>query len=197
MRPTREWAWLAFTRPPRLAFTRGRPRFAFTRGPARLAPVALALALAGCGTSGYGTVNRHELVLIPTAPTAAGARRAGAALICGARAEARRLRHALRLERPRTDSPSAQIAVANTVTAEKPGGVLIVPVARNATLAPILSMSRAGIRVVRLSLPHDPGAAASEGARGVAAVVGAIDGNRAPTGVPGAVTLLAQCASAP
>lgn len=152
-----------------------------------LAALLAALALVGCGTSGYGTVNAHQLVLIPTAlPATAAARRAAAALACGARAEAHRLHHALRVARPRAASASSQIAVANAVTADKPGGILIVPAADNAMLAPILSMRRAGIHVAKLPAPREPGAATAEGARAVARLVKA----------PAAVNLLAPCASA-
>jgi len=155
-----------------------------------------ALVLAGCGTSGYGTVDAHQLVLIPTArPASAAAARADAALVCGARAEARRLHHAFRIARPRTGSASSQIAVANAVTAEKPGGVLIVPADRNAMLAPILSLRRAGIKVALLSPPSAPAAAAAEGARAVAAVVWAMRPHRRVRAAP-AATLLAPCASA-
>jgi ribose transport system substrate-binding protein len=169
--------------------------------PVRTETVLLALLaaplLAGCGTSGYGTVDTQQLVLIPTArPAAARARQADTALVCGARAEARRLHRGLRVERPQADSPSAQIAVVNAVTAEKPGGVLIAPVARNAMLAPILSMRRAGIRVIRVSPPDDPRTAASEGARDVAAAVRAIQGHGHGAGISAAVSLLAPCASA-
>lgn len=163
--------------------------------PRTTAALAAALALSGCGTSGYGTVDPHQLVLIPTArPAGAAARRADAALVCGARVQARRLHHALRVARPRTGSASSQIAVVNAVTADKPGGVLIVPAAGNAMLAPILSMRRAGIRVARLSPPR-PDRAATEGARAVAAVVRAIGPRRRGAPAPTAASLLAPCAS--
>jgi ABC-type sugar transport system substrate-binding protein len=137
-------------------------------------------------------------VLIPTAlPAPAAARQADAARVCGARAEARRLHHALRVARPRTPTPSAQIAVANAVTAVKPGGVLIVPVARNAMLAPILSLRRAGIRVVRLSPSSDPRTAAAEGAHAVIDVVAAIERHNLRAGITSASSLLAPCASVP
>lgn len=162
---------------------------------AALATLA-ALVLAGCGTSGYGTVDTHQLVLIPTArPTSAAAERAEAALVCGARAEARRLHHAFKIARPHTGSASSQIAVTDAVTAEKPGGVLIVPADRNAMLAPILSLRRAGIKVARLAPPRAPATAAAEGARAVAAVVRAMRPHRRGPGAP-AATLLAPCASA-
>jgi len=163
----------------------------------RAAPALLAaLALTGCGTSGYGTVDTHQLVLIPSAPPAsAAARRAQDALVCGARAEARRLHRALQVTRPRAASASAQITVADAVTADKPGGVLIVPAARNAMLAPILSMRRAGIKVARLRPPGRSGVAAAAGARAVARVVGAIDGHALDEGAGSGVTLLASCAS--
>jgi ABC-type sugar transport system substrate-binding protein len=150
------------------------------RPPAAVTLAALAaLALAGCGRSGYGTVDTHQLVLIPTArPASAMAQRADAQLICGARAEAAALHRAFAVQRPRTGSASAQIAVANAVTADKPGGVLIVPVAPNPMLAPILSMRRAGIKVVRLTAPRDPTTSATAGARAVSAAVRAIGGRR-------------------
>lgn len=151
------------------------------RRPAHLAAVAAAattaaLTLTACGRSGYGTVNTHQLVLIPTAlPASPAAQRADAQLICAARAEAHALHHSLTVARPRNGSPSAQIAVANRVTAEKPGGVLIVPVAANPMLAPILSMRRAGIKVVRLPTPIAPHTAAAQGARAVVRAVSAIE----------------------
>jgi hypothetical protein len=161
------------------------------------AAVIATLALGGCGTSGYGTVDAHQVVLIPTAgPATVAARRADAALVCGARAQARRLHRALRVARPRSDTASSQILVADAVTADKPGGVLIVPAAGNAMLAPILSMRRAGIKVARISPPGDPPAAAGEGARAVAAVVRAMRTHRRGTGVAAAPNLLARCASA-
>ncbi|HTU31471.1 MAG TPA: hypothetical protein VMF07_18920 [Solirubrobacteraceae bacterium] len=154
--------------------TRTRTR---TRRP-HLAATALtltALALTACGRSGYGTVDTHQLVLIPSAvPTSPAAQRADAQLICGARLEAHTLHRVLTVARPRNGSAPDQIAVANQVTADKPGGVLIVPVARNAMLAPILSMRRAGIKVVRLAAPRSPHAAA-QGARAVAQAVDAIE----------------------
>ncbi|HLI60818.1 MAG TPA: hypothetical protein VKV21_14250 [Solirubrobacteraceae bacterium] len=165
----------------------------------RSAPVGLLLAallLAGCGRSGYGTVDAHQLVLIPTArPATAAAARADAALVCGARMEARRLHHALRVARPRNGSASSQIAVTNAVTADKPGGVLIVPVARNPMLAPILSLRRAGITVARLATPRTPARAAAEGARAVRAVVLAMRPDRRADQVARG-SLLAPCASA-
>ena len=140
--------------------------------PRTAAALLAALSLAGCGRSGYGTVDAHQLVLITTAlPTSATARAAEEALACGARAEARRLHRALTVQRPRTSSASAQIALADSVTADKPGGIVIVPVAANPMLAPILSMRGAGIKVVRLSAPGDPGTAATRGARAVARAV--------------------------
>ena len=183
---------------PRLAAALAFAAVALAARAATVAPAAAvalaALALAGCGRSGYGTVDAHQLVLIPPAqPASAAARRADAQLVCGARVEARRLHHAFTVQRPRTGSASAQIAVANAVTADKPGGVLIVPVAPNPMLAPILSMRRAGIRVVRLSVPRDPAAAAARGARAVGAVVRAIDGRSTTPRRP--VTLFDRCKS--
>jgi ABC-type sugar transport system substrate-binding protein len=169
-----------------------RPRLAAALPLAALA----ALTLTACGRSGYGTVNAHRLVLIPTAlPTSPAARRADAELACGARTEAHLLHHALTVARPRDHSPSAQIAVANQVTAKKPGGVLIVPVAANPMLAPILSMRRAGIKVMRLPAPRDPRTAAGTGARGVAWAVSAIEGHSDETANSEPVRLLDRCES--
>jgi ABC-type sugar transport system substrate-binding protein len=172
---------------PRPARPRLRPRLA-----AAAALALAALALAACGRSGYGTVDTHQLVLIPTAPPASAAgRHADAQLICAARAEARALHHTLTVARPRNGSASAQITVANQVTADKPGGVLIVPVAANPMLAPILSMRRAGIEVVRLDGPVAPRTAAAQGARAVVRAVSAIEhvdiqdnGNSRPFSLP-------------
>lgn len=164
--------------------------------PAALALPLTALVLTACGRSGYGTVNTHQLVLIPTAlPTSPAAERGDARLICAARAEARALHHALTVARPRNASASAQIAVANQVTATKPGGVLIVPVAPNPMLAPILSMRRAGIKVLRLSLPRDPRTAAGVGAHAVARTVSAIEGRSDVTANDEPVSLLDRCES--
>jgi hypothetical protein len=173
-----------------------------TMRPARLTvavPVALslaALALTACGRSGYGTVDTHQLVLIPTAlPASAAARRTDAQLICGARAEARALHHALTVARPRNASASAQIAVANQVTATKPGGVLIAPVGPNPMLAPILSMRRAGIKVVRLAPARTPSAVA-QGARAIAWAVDAIEHRENQNaGNNRAISLLDRCES--
>ncbi len=159
------------------------------------AVILAALVLAGCGRSGYGTVDTHQLVLVATArPASSPARLAQDALACGARAEARQLHRALTVARPRSSTASAQIAVANAVTANKPGGVVIIPVAPNPMLAPILSMRRAGIKVVRLSVPRDPAAAASQGARAVAAAVRAIEGRRMVGNQP--VSVPDRCRSA-
>lgn len=165
--------------------------------PTTLAALAVtALALTACGRSGYGTVNAHQLVLIPTAlPASPAARRADAELVCGARTEAHLLHHALTVARPRGHSPSAQIAVANQVTAKKPGGVLIVPVAANPMLAPILSMRRAGIKVMRLPAPRDPQTAAGTAARAVAWAVSAIEGHSDETANSEPVRLLDRCES--
>ncbi len=170
-----------------------RPRLAATSAAAAAIPLA-ALALTACGRSGYGTVDTHQLVLIPTArPTSPTARRTQDALVCGARVEARTLHRALTVQTPRTGSPSSQIAVANAVTADKPGGVLIVPVAPNPMLAPILSMRGAGIRVVRLEIPPDPATAATEGARAVADAVREIDSKR-DAGIARTNSLRNRCA---
>jgi hypothetical protein len=158
-----------------------------------LAGLLAAVLLAGCGTSGYGTVNAHQLVLIPPArPASAVGRRAEAAFVCAARAEARRLHRALRVARPRSASASAQIEVVNAVTALKPGGVLIIPVAGNAMLAPILSLRGAGIAVVRLPPPRSPAAAAA--AHAVAAVVGRIERRRTAPSVGPEANVAAPCA---
>jgi hypothetical protein len=159
-----------------------------------LAGVLAAVMLAGCGTSGYGTVNAHQLVLIPPARvTSAAGRRAEAALVCAARTEARRLHRGLRVARPRSASASAQIAVVDAVTALKPGGVLIIPVAGNAMLAPILSLRGAGIAVARLPPPRSPAAAATAAARAVAAVVGRIERRRAGAGGGPGANVAAPC----
>lgn len=159
-----------------------------------LAGLLAAVLLAGCGTSGYGTVNAHQLVLIPPArPASAAGRRAEAALVCAARAEARLLHRALRVARPRSASASSQIEVVNAVTALKPGGVLIVPVAGNAMLAPILSLRGAGIAVARLPPPRSPAAAAA-GAHAVAAVVGRIERRRTGSGGGPEANVAAPCA---
>jgi hypothetical protein len=165
---------------------------------ARLAFCAsVAFVLGGCGTSGYGTVDTHQLVLLARAlPPAPAARRTGAALACGARAEARHLHRALRLARPRSGAASAQIAVADAVTAEKPGGVIIIPVASNPMLAPILSMRRAGIRVVPLSPSATSSAdAAAEGARAVLGAVG-LTQREARSRAASTSRLLAPCVAA-
>ncbi len=172
------------------------PRPAVALPLAAITLTALALALTACGRSGYGTVNAHQLVLIPTAlPTSPAARRADAELVCGARTEARLLHHALVVARPRNHSASAQIAVANQVTAQKPGGVLIIPIAANPMLAPILSMRRAGIKVMRLPPPRDPRTAAGTAARGVAWAVSAIEGHSDETANGEPIRLLGRCES--
>ncbi|HET9126437.1 MAG TPA: hypothetical protein VFN65_16275 [Solirubrobacteraceae bacterium] len=160
-----------------------------------LAGLLATVILAGCGTSGYGTVNAHQLVLIPRARSASAAgRRAEAALVCAARAEARRLHRALRVARPRSGSASSQIEVVNAVTALKPGGVLIVPVAGNAMLAPILSLRGAGIAVARLPPPRAPAAAAVVGAHAVAEVVGRIERRHTGSGGGPEANVAAPCA---
>jgi ABC-type sugar transport system substrate-binding protein len=174
------------------------PRRSLSAAAAAAAALLLAaLTLTACGRSGYGTVNTHQLVLIPTAlPASPAARRAEVQLICAARAEAHALHHTLTVARPRNASASAQIAVANQVTADKPGGVLIIPVAANPMLAPILSMRRAGIKVVRLAGPIAPRTAAAQGARAVVRAVSAIEhANVQDNGNSRAISLPARCES--
>ncbi len=140
---------------------------------ARILPAVIATALltGGCASesSGFSRIDVRQVALITT-----GRRDATqAALVCGARAQARRAHEQLQIASPRHPTAPSQILVADLVTALKPGGIVVAPVHEPSLQAPVVSMRRAGIHVVVLhTIPGAAAAAAREGARATARVIG-------------------------
>jgi ribose transport system substrate-binding protein len=69
---------------------------------------------------------------------------------CGAKAEAAKLGYSMNVQGPADFAAPEQIPIVNSVTAQKPGAVLIAPTDTHALIAPMKQMKSAGIKVIQV-----------------------------------------------
>ena len=71
-------------------------------------------------------------------------------MACGAKAEAQKLGYSMNVQGPADFAAPEQIPIVNSITAQKPGAVLIAPTDTQALIAPMKQMKSAGIKVVQV-----------------------------------------------
>jgi ribose transport system substrate-binding protein len=131
-----------------------------------LASIALAGAIAGCGSSSSSSSSSSSggsASSSSSSSSSGGSGNKSLALIqgtkadnfyvtmgCGAQAEAAKLGYSISVQGPADFAAPEQIPIVNAITAKKPAAVLIAPTDTQALIAPMNQMKSAGIKVIQV-----------------------------------------------